>query len=122
MSVGKNIAKLRVKKGKTQERLSEEIGVSVPTLARWERGVSQPRASDIKTLCEALGATETELLNGLVNGVMFEATTGGNDIFGVFSVPRNIDVEKAGLLFVNHLRAELAGDEARRGKLAELEG
>jgi transcriptional regulator with XRE-family HTH domain len=40
------------------------LGVSIPTLARWERGAFQPRASDIKKLCEVLGVSEAELLNG----------------------------------------------------------
>jgi transcriptional regulator with XRE-family HTH domain len=34
------------------------------TIRRWESGEREPRASDIKKLCEVLGCTEVELLNG----------------------------------------------------------
>jgi transcriptional regulator with XRE-family HTH domain len=34
------------------------------TISRWENFLREPRASDIKKLCEVLGVTEAELLNG----------------------------------------------------------
>lgn len=34
------------------------------TVRRWESGLREPRASDIKKLCEVLRVTEDELLNG----------------------------------------------------------
>jgi transcriptional regulator with XRE-family HTH domain len=34
------------------------------TIRRWETGLREPRASDIQKLCEVLGVSEAELLNG----------------------------------------------------------
>jgi transcriptional regulator with XRE-family HTH domain len=48
----------------TQIELANQIGVSVDSIRRWESGLREPRASDIKKLCEVLGCSEAELLNG----------------------------------------------------------
>jgi transcriptional regulator with XRE-family HTH domain len=48
----------------TQIELASLVSVSVDTVRRWESGLREPRASDIKKLCEVLGCTEAELLNG----------------------------------------------------------
>jgi transcriptional regulator with XRE-family HTH domain len=63
-AVGKVIAALRAKRGLTQEGLAKAINSSIPTIWRWENDESEPRASDIKKLCEVLNVTEAELLNG----------------------------------------------------------
>jgi transcriptional regulator with XRE-family HTH domain len=67
VEIGAKIAFFRSKMGLTQKKLSKQIGVSIPTLARWERNVFQPRASDITKLCAVLHTTEAELLNGPQN-------------------------------------------------------
>ncbi|MBQ7214763.1 MAG: helix-turn-helix transcriptional regulator [Synergistaceae bacterium] len=59
-----NIKELRKKRGITQEELSERIGVHENTIRLWEKGTREPRSSDIAKLCEVLGCTESELLNG----------------------------------------------------------
>ena len=58
------IRELRKKLGLTQEKLGVAIGISTKTIQRWEDGTREPRASELKKLCEALNCTETELLNG----------------------------------------------------------
>lgn len=58
------IKELREKSHLSREVLSEMVGISKETLARYERGTREPRASDIKKLCEVLQVSETELLNG----------------------------------------------------------
>ena len=63
-----NIKQLRKLRGLTQEELSERIGVHENTIRLWERGVREPRLSDMAKLCEVLGCTESELLNGLDDG------------------------------------------------------
>ena len=55
---------LRAKKGLTQIELAELIGVHELTVRRWELNHTEPRVSDVKRLCEVLGVTESELLNG----------------------------------------------------------
>lgn len=59
-----NIKELRKKRGITQEELSALIGVHENTIRLWEKGTREPRSSDIAKLCEVLGCTESELLNG----------------------------------------------------------
>lgn len=58
-----NIKILRKMRGITQEELSERIGVHENTIRLWEKGIREPRSSDIAKLCEVLGCTESELLN-----------------------------------------------------------
>ena len=63
-----NIKQLRKSRGITQEELSERIGVHENTIRLWEKGLREPRSSDILKLCEVLGCTESELLNGPSDG------------------------------------------------------
>jgi transcriptional regulator with XRE-family HTH domain len=63
-SIGRTIATFRAQIGLTQELLANAINSSIPTIWRWENDESEPRASDIKKLCEVLGCSEAELLNG----------------------------------------------------------
>lgn len=58
------LAYFRKKRGIEQARLAEKLDVHVITVSRWERGISEPRASEIAKLCEVLGVSETELLRG----------------------------------------------------------
>ena len=59
----------RQKQRFTQKELAEKTGLSVLTIFRYEAGEREPRASDIRKLCEALSITEDELLNGpRING------------------------------------------------------
>ena len=59
-----NIKQLRKRRGITQEELAEYLSVHVNTIRLWERGISEPRTSDIKKLCEVFNCTEAEFLNG----------------------------------------------------------
>ena len=61
---GKNIVKIRRQKGKTQEELAHALSINTTTLSRWENGHFEPKASMLKEMCEVLGCTESELLNG----------------------------------------------------------
>ena len=58
------IKKYREKAGLSQTELGQRIGVSINSVLRWEKNYREPRASDIRKLCEALNVTESELLNG----------------------------------------------------------
>ena len=42
------------------------MGCHINTIRRWETGQREPRTSDLQRLCEVLGCTESELLNGQV--------------------------------------------------------
>ena len=65
---GQNISVIRKRKGLNQEELAHMLSVNTATLSRWENGHFEPKASVIKKLCEVLGCTESELLNGPDDG------------------------------------------------------
>ncbi len=61
---GKFIVKLRKDKKLTQEQLAEKMGVSINAVSKWERGLSFPDVSLLKKLCNELGISVEELING----------------------------------------------------------
>lgn len=63
-NVGKFIAKKRNELNITQEQLAEKLAVSTKTILKWENGKCLPDYSAIKTLCNELGITITELMDG----------------------------------------------------------
>jgi transcriptional regulator with XRE-family HTH domain len=58
------IKHFRKQKGMKQKDLATAINASVDTIRRYESGLREPRASDIKKLAAVLGVSEAELLNG----------------------------------------------------------
>ena len=64
IKVGVLIAKLRKEKNLTQSDLGEKLGVSYKAISKWERGINMPDASLYKPLCDILGITIDELING----------------------------------------------------------
>ena len=50
--------------GLTQEQLAEKLGVSNKTISKWETGKCMPDYSVVKSLCEELGITVAELMDG----------------------------------------------------------
>ena len=63
-TTGKFIAHKRKEKYLTQEQLAEKLGVSNKTVSKWETGKCMPDYSVIKILCEELGITVAELMDG----------------------------------------------------------
>lgn len=64
LKVGKFIAELRKSKKITQEELAEQLGINNRTISRWENGKNMPDISLYKPLCEILGISIEELING----------------------------------------------------------
>ena len=62
--IGKFIASSRKKQNLTQEQLAEKLGVSNKTVSKWETGKCMPDYSVVKNLCEELGITVAELMDG----------------------------------------------------------
>lgn len=62
--IGKFISKIRKENNMTQQELAEKIGVSDKSISRWENGKTMPDLSLFKPLCDILGITINELLNG----------------------------------------------------------
>ncbi len=61
---GKFISLKRKQKNLTQEQLAEKLGVSNKTISKWETGKCMPDYSIVKSLCEELGVTVAELMDG----------------------------------------------------------
>ena len=64
--IGKFIAQKRKEKNLTQEQLAEILGVSNKTVSKWECGKCMPDYSIVKPLCQELGITVSELMDGEV--------------------------------------------------------
>ena len=64
LTTGKFIAHKRKEKNFTQEQLAEKLGVSNKTVSKWETGKCMPDDSVVKILCEELGVTVAELMDG----------------------------------------------------------
>lgn len=58
------LAALRKKRGLSQAKLAEMVGVEQPTIQRWEKGKREPDLDNLKSLATALGVTAGSLLDG----------------------------------------------------------
>ena len=72
IKIGKFIAECRKEKGFTQMQLAEKLGITDKAISKWERGLSMPDSSIMLTLCDMLGISVNELLNG--EKIMMEHT------------------------------------------------
>lgn len=61
---GKLIKKVRKDKGLTQQDLADLLNLSPKTISKWECGKGCPDISILNELCNILGISVTELLNG----------------------------------------------------------
>ena len=57
----KELKRLRIERGLTQEALAARIGVARPAVARWETGVRKPQLSTLARIAEALDIDPREL-------------------------------------------------------------
>lgn len=65
--IGERIKNARKANNMTQDALSEKMGVSIAFLSRIERGSSQINLKRLSQICEILGITEGDILNGSSN-------------------------------------------------------
>lgn len=63
--IGERLKKARIDKNMTQEKLAEQIDVSVAFLSRVERGTSHTNLKRLTQICEILGVSEGSILNGV---------------------------------------------------------
>ena len=63
-AIGSYIARKRKEQNLTQEQLAQQLGVSNKTISKWENGKCMPDYSIIQKLCDALGVTLPELMDG----------------------------------------------------------
>lgn len=64
IKIGKFIADCRKEKGLTQSMLAEHFGISDRAVSKWENGKCLPDASIMIDLCNLLGISVNELLQG----------------------------------------------------------
>ncbi|MDB8791256.1 helix-turn-helix transcriptional regulator [Romboutsia sp. 1001216sp1] len=63
IKIGENIKLLRRKKNITQEQLASIIGVSIPAVSKWEKGVSFPDITYLPVLANYFEVSIDDLLN-----------------------------------------------------------
>lgn len=66
LTIVKFIAQKRKEKNLTQKQLAEKVGVSNNTVSKWECGKCMPDYGVVKLLCQELGITVSELMDGEV--------------------------------------------------------
>lgn len=87
------LARAKSKTKLTQEKLAEKLEVSVPYLSRIECGDAHINLTRLNQICEILGVTEGEILNGV-------STTSSNYLFDDFgSLLSNCSPEKVKLIY-----------------------
>lgn len=64
IAIGRFIAKKRKEQSLTQEQLAGRLGVSNKTISKWETGKCMPDYAIVKSLCEALKVSVSELMDG----------------------------------------------------------
>ena len=64
IKIGRFIAECRKKAKLTQMQLAEKLGITDKAISKWERGVAMPDTSIMLELCDILGISVNELLNG----------------------------------------------------------
>lgn len=64
VKIGKFIAECRKEKHLTQAQLAEKMGVTDRAVSKWETGRSMPDSSIMLELCDEIGITVNDLLNG----------------------------------------------------------
>jgi transcriptional regulator with XRE-family HTH domain len=64
IKVGKFIAACRKKQGLTQLQLAEKMNITDRAVSKWETGKTMPDSAIMLELCDVLGITVNDLLNG----------------------------------------------------------
>ena len=79
--IGERLKKARVEKNMTQEKLAEQLDVSIAFLSRIERGSSHINLKRLTQICEILGVSEGSILNGVSSNSDNYLTSEFNNIF-----------------------------------------
>lgn len=65
-TVGQRVARLRKRKGWTQQQLAEHSGIHYRTVSKWEQDKQTPQGDNAVAVARALGVSVDELLGGEV--------------------------------------------------------
>ena len=77
-TLGRRIARLRLAKTATQERLAKELNVSPQAVSKWENDINYPDISLLPNLARFLGVSVDELLSGASASTQESASAQGN--------------------------------------------
>ena len=91
---GKFIAHKRKEKNLTQEQLAEKLGVSNKTISKWETGKCMPDYTVVKSLCEELGITVAELMDGEVSEEKSVRTYDEEQIMNLLKRTQDLEKQK----------------------------
>lgn len=69
MSIGEVLKERRIELGIKQEDLAEQMDVTVQTVSKWERGKTEPKASQVAKMAKILKLTEHEICQGEKNPI-----------------------------------------------------
>lgn len=72
MSIGETLKNQRIQLGIKQEAIAEEMGVTVQTIYKWEKGTTEPKASQVSKLSSVLKLTEREICQGQKDDLEFD--------------------------------------------------
>lgn len=64
MSIGETLKNRRIELNIKQEIVAEEMGVTVQTIYKWEKGTTEPKASQVSKLSKVLKLSEREICQG----------------------------------------------------------
>ena len=94
MATGKFISQKRKEKSLTQEQLAEKLGVSNKTVSKWETGKCMPDYSVVKTLCDELEITFSELMDGEKSEEKSVRTYDEEQIMDLLKKTQNLEKQK----------------------------
>lgn len=83
--IGERLKKARIDKKMTQEKLAEQLDVSIAFLSRIERGSSHVNLKRLTQICEILDVSEGYILNGVSSSSNNYLTSEFNDILSSVS-------------------------------------
>ena len=79
-TLGRRIARLRLARTATQERLAKELNVSPQAVSKWENDINYPDISLLPDLARFLGVSVDELLSGASASAQESASAQGNAV------------------------------------------
>ena len=68
MSIGSVLKDRRIGLNIKQEDIAEQMEVTVQTVSKWERGITEPKASQVSRLSKILKISEKEICQGDIDG------------------------------------------------------
>lgn len=101
--IGKRIKKIRLRKGLSQEKFGEIIGVKKAAISKIENGENSLSKRNLETICYKFNINEEWIKTG--NGDMFTAQSKDNEIRSFFEnvISSDSDVAKIQKKFINSL-------------------